>query len=162
MQVAKAMRFYMGGPGVQDKIAEELYNINVTAVKLVNQTIQPVRDWLQSPPGQAFINSFPNVTEEVAELRGLFAELRELRDNNTALEDAVEQSGFQTIYQVCTGCAVLSTHHATCSQRGKTWACCGLHDTSYNLWIAWTATGCAGLLLCMLLTLKIMSLVTFK
>ena len=155
------MRFYMGGPGVQDKIAEELYNINATAVKLVNETIQPVREWLESPQGQAFINSFPNMTQELAELRGLFAELRELRDDNTALEDAVKQSGFQTIYQVL-GAVQHSGHRAKWSQSGKTWACCGLHDTSYNLWIAWTATGCSGLLLCVLLTLKIMSLVTFK
>ena len=58
------------------------------------------RDWLESPPGQLFINSFPNATEELSELRGLLGELRELRDNNTALEDAIEQSGFQTIFQV--------------------------------------------------------------
>lgn len=136
-QVAKAMRFYMGGPGVQDKIAEEIYNINSTAIKAINQTIQPVRDWLQTPPGQVFINSFPNATAEVAELRQLLGELGELRENNTSLEDTIQQSGFQTLYQVrvyvVRGVVVDSVCVDRRARRGRAVVCttprttCGLH-----------------------------------
>lgn len=100
-QIVKALRFYFGGPGVTDRIAQELYNINTTAVAAINSTMQPVRDWLESPQGTVFLRSVPQASQALQDLQNLRGELQAVLANTSFVEDAVKQSDFQTIFQVC-------------------------------------------------------------
>lgn len=85
---------------MHDQVAEELYKINTTAVEAINSTIQPVREWLQSSTGTAFLQSVPEASLALRELQTLGGQVQQVLSNSSFIEDAIEQSDFQTIFQV--------------------------------------------------------------
>lgn len=139
------LQYYFGGANLTaEDLALRVYGVDVDAVDGAANSAGPLLDYLASPEGQALTEQLPAASDARSWVEGLPTAIASASANLDAFQAAISRDAFAPLHD-----------------DAKEYVCCDLPDLLYGAWIAWTADGCAALLLATLLTARVMSLVVY-
>lgn len=144
-----ALRYYLGSDDTAqmtaEDIASQVYGLDLAAMNAALASVQPVLGWLDTSDGQDMVAQLPEGSSARTWVEGMPTALESGTDSLDAFVTAIGRDAFRPVYD-----------------EAKSFVCCDMADLLYNLWIAWTADGCAALVLAFLLSMRIRLLVVYS